>query len=59
MEDAEFEPEVVKNITTGMLHMTSDVVDRMACGKVYPLSFEILKELTPGPRCPRCFGALP
>ena len=51
-------PSVVKNLTTGMLHMTSNDPERLTCGKKYPLSFDLFSELVEGPRCPRCFGAL-
>ena len=53
--DDEVGPQVVKNMATGMLHMTG-VKERLACGKVYPHIHELFAELPSGPRCPRCFG---
>ena len=50
-------PQVVKNVATGMLHMTGSD-DRLACGKVYPHIHERFRELPAGPRCPRCFGSI-
>ena len=58
--DDEYVPMVVKNVATGMLHMTGvdGIYGKMACGKVLPLEF-VLSDALPvsGPRCPRCYTA--
>ena len=59
VHDLDFEPMVVINVATGMLHMSSEDSEKLACGKVLPLNHKFLRELPAGPRCPRCFGALP
>ena len=50
----------VKNVATGMLHMTGldGIYGKMSCGKVLPLDF-VMSDALPesGPRCPRCFTA--
>ena len=58
--DEEQAPMVVKNLATGMLHMTGaeGLYGKMACGKVMPLDFEFFDTLpVSGPRCPRCYTA--
>ena len=58
--DEEQAPMCVRNMATGMLHMTGleGIYGKMSCGKVLPLDF-VLSDALPvsGPRCPRCFTA--
>ena len=56
IEAKPFEPCVIKNLTTGMVHMSSEAEGKLVCGKIYPRAFESFKEFPEGPRCPRCFG---